>query len=250
MAGSFPALGTEMDWQFNAYDGGVSYEAGTTVGELTLEEVMTTGSPSSYSNIRSGASGTNITGGNFYAGDYTLSLWLDASSLSPTGESVLFAYSGGTFSGSPYSNAIAWNGADNTLKLGRGSLNTDTLAMSWNNNFVTSSPLTLLDGLNNITIAVGSVTTSAGNETSATVWLNGVNVGSLASYDARMNGGDADTEMSYLVNPNLTYGNVLLTNMKLETSTEIATFALMPEPTTATLGLMALAGLAARRRRR
>lgn len=249
MAGSFPALGTEMDWQFNAYDGGASYAAGTTVGELTLEEVMTTGSPSSYSNIHSGASGTNITGGNFYAGDYTLSLWLDASSLSPTGESVLFAYSGGTFSGDTRTNAIAWNGADNTLKLGRGNLNTDTLSMSWGGS-VTSSPLTLLDGLNNITIAVGSVTTGANNETSATVWLNGVNVGSLAPYNAKMNGGNANTQMSYLVNPNLTYGNVLLTNMKLETSTEIATFALMPEPTTATLGLMALAGLAARRRRR
>lgn len=249
MASSFPALGTEMDWQFNAYDGGASYAAGTTVGELTLEEVMTTGSPSSHSDILSGASGTNITGGNFYAGDYTLSLWLDASSLSPSGESVLFAYSGGSFSGSLRTNAIAWNGADNTLKLGRGSLNTGTLAMSWGDS-VTSSPLTLLDGLNNITIAVGSVTTGANNETSATVWLNGVNVGSLASYNSKMNGGNANTQMSYLVNPNLTYGNVLLTNRKLETSTEIATFALLPEPTTAALGLMALAGLATRRRRR
>ena len=45
------------------------------------------------------------------------------------------------------------------------------------------------------------------------------------------------------------YGTIAITNRTLTTSKEIAGLAI-PEPATATLSLLALAGLAARRRRK
>ena len=242
-------VASAADVQYVDFSGEGTVNAGTTIGNITLSEDMTYGSPSQWYDQFGTTPSVNITGGNFYAGDYTLSLWVDTNSLSTTGNTLLFAYSGSTSSNAQGYNGIMWNGADQTITMGRGNFTANNMNIAWDStNYSTSSALTLGEGLVNLTFAVSN---NGGNHT-ADIYINGVKTTTLDAYVAKMNGGGAGTQMKYHLNTGVDYGTIGLTNEKLTTAEQVIEFAspTVPEPTTATLSLLALAGLAARRRRK
>lgn len=234
------------DTQYVDFSGKGTIEAGATFGAITLEEAMSYGSPTGWNGQFGKTPDVNITGGNFFAGDYTLSLWVKTASLSTTGNTLLFAYSGSTSSNTHGYNGIVWDGANKTLTIGRGDFTANNMQIAWaGTDYSTSNALTFQGDMVNFTIAVSG---KSGSQT-ATIYVNGTESGTLASYNGNMNGGNASTQMGYYVNNNLQYGTIGLTNEKLGSSEEVIAFAI-PEPATATLSLLTLAGLAARRRRK
>ena len=94
----------------------------------------------------------------------------------------------------------------------------------------TSGTFTLLD-------AQGNVLQSVGGEYNTSLRGTGLNVGTVAF--------DADIVTSAYV-----FNQVVTADVAMALGKEAATVALIPEPATATLSLLALAGLAARRRRK
>ncbi|MDO4752347.1 MAG: PEP-CTERM sorting domain-containing protein [Akkermansia sp.] len=243
-------MASAADTQYVDFSGEGTVTSGTTIGDITLKSDMTYGNPAAW-NGQFGESPVNITGGNFHAGDYTLSLWVDTASLSTTGDTLLFAYSGSTGANKYGYNGIVWNGANGTITMGRGNFTANNMAIAWaDTDYSTSDALTLSEsGLVNLTFAV----TGASGAQTATIYVNGVEADTLASYNGNMNGGNASTEMGCYLNTNVTYGSVGLTNEKLTSAEQVISFAapkIVPEPATATLSLLALAGLAVRRRRK
>jgi len=210
---------------------------------------MTTGTPSSWLNWMGSTSLPNIYGGNFYAGDYTLSLWFDAKTLTASGTTVLFAYSGRTSSNDYGYNGLTWNDSEKKFVIGRGNFTATNMGFAYKEKSTLTNAATLLDRLNNVTLAV----TSTNGFQTATVYLNGKLVETLAAYKGNMN--NNVNPISYYVNNNLTYGNISLMNSKAQNLAEANSFALtgtIPEPSAFGLlaGIGALALVAARRRRR
>lgn len=240
---------TAADTGSKNFTGGKTYEKDSTYGLLTITDDMTTGSYSSLGinfdpnvNIKS-----NWTW--FSAGDYTVSIWVDSSSLSS--DQILFGYCGSWSSNAVGYNGLTWNAEDKTLTLGKGEWKADAKTFTYNDsNYSTSGNLAsyITEGMTNITLAVSSATNG---KMTADLWLNGNKIQTLATYAGDMQNSSA--QMKYFVGKNgATFGTISLTNERLTEASAIATLAgakLAPEPATATLSLLALAGLAARRRR-
>lgn len=232
--------------------GGTTYDAGTTVGAITLSQDMTTGTFAAWQVQPAGTDGVlpSIYGGDFYAGDYTLSLWLDTSALSSvTGELLLFAYSGSVSSNTYGYNALVWDATNSCFKMGRGNFTANNMGVAWaGTDYASSSTVTLSEGnLHNVTIAVSG----ANQSQTATYWVDGIELGTADSYAGNMN--NKDEKMGYYFNTNVTYGDISLTNEKLTTQADIIAFAApVPEPSAFGMlaGLGALALVASRRRRR
>ena len=68
-------------------------------------------------------------GGNFYASNYTISLWLDASSLTEGTQTTLFGYYG-TNAGQSYGANALYLTSDAKFGMGDGNLNTSTGSFS------------------------------------------------------------------------------------------------------------------------
>ena len=218
---------------------GTSYAAGTatTTEGIALGKNMTFGSLS-----QSALPGSFIPyGGNFYASDYTISLWLDTSSLTEGTQTTLFGYYGSNAGQSYGANALYLT-SDAKLGMGDGNLNTSTGSFSQNRGDVSEASVVVGGGLLNVTLAA----TGANQSQSVDVYVNGSLLDTL-SYNGNMNGNRADIQG--WINPNLTWGGIQWTDAKLSAE-QIAGFAglQVPEPASASLGLLGLAVLMMRRR--
>lgn len=244
------ALGATGSTTFN--NSGNTYEAGSVYGSLMLNENMTTGTDTDLGitfdpnvNIKSDWTW-------FSAGDYTVSMWVEADSLAQN--QILFGYCGKWKSNAQGYNGLTWNAADKTLTLGHGEWKAADKTFTYLSGVDDSSKtetLTFGDAaLINITLAVSSATNG---KMTADVWINGEMVQSLATYNGDMHNSPDDGQMLYFVGTNgATFGTISLTNGKLTDADAIAELAgatRTPEPATATLSLLALAALASRRRR-
>lgn len=256
IAAAGTAMAANVAW-VTPSGGTITASKGDTFGSLTLPYNMPTGNPASYTFYNDALKGkVNIGGGNFFANGYTVSLWLTTTQLE-SGK-VLFAYAGDNASSDDYgANGIVWN-SDNTITIGRGKYatqgtTTSAAVFTFGTNTTepdkaTSSAITLSSSASLINLTF-SVACSGGMQTT-TIWVNGGEIETLTSYKGNMNGGNANTRMNLYLDPATTYGWVAITNEALTTAEQIAALATVPEPTTATLSLLALAGLMARRRRR
>ncbi len=219
---------------------GASYAAGTatTTEGITLGKDMTFGSLS-QSDL---PSGFIPYGGNFYASSYTISLWLDTSSLTEGTQTTPFGYYGTSASQSYGTNALYLT-TDAKLGVGVGNLDTSAGSFSQERGDVSETSVVLEEGLLNVTLAV----TGANQSQSVEVYVNGSLLDTL-SYNGNMNG--SRTDIQGWINPNLTWGEIQWTDTKLSAE-QIAGFAglQVPEPASASLGILGLAVLMMRRRR-
>lgn len=234
---SVPALASPGSVEPTA---GTSYAAGTatTTEGIALGKDMTFGSLS-----QSALPGSSIPyGGNFYASNYTISLWLDTSSLTEGTQTTLFGYYG-TNAGQSYGTNALYLMSDAKLGMGDGNLNTSTGSFSQDRGDVSEASVVLGGGLLNVTLAV----TGADQSQSVDVYVNGSLLDTL-SYNGNMNGNRSDIQG--WINPNLTWGEIQWTDTKLSAE-RIAGFAglQVPEPASASLGILGLAVLMMRRRR-
>ena len=180
-------------------------------------------------------------GGNFWGGDFTLTFTLNEGALSADDTTDVLALYWGTYSSANYNSngiTLTWASDDAvTLYIGDGAMSNvgesaDVAAISEATTFNGGRGATFTT-----TLSMGETYTlkNVGGNGNQTVSLYaGASATGAAletvSYNGNMNGGNADTEMGSVVN---------------------AQYAVaVPEPTTATLSLLALAGLAARRRRK
>ncbi len=183
------------------------------------------------------------TGGNFWGGDFTLTFTLNEGALSATDTTDVLALYWGTWSTSDYyANGITltWTSDDAvSLYIGDGAMGSVAGGDSGAN--ITES--TTFNGLRgaafSTTLSMGETYTlvNVGGNANQTVSLYaGASATGKAletvTYNGNMNGGDATTTMRSIVNSQYAYTPAV------------------PEPATATLSLLALAGLAARRRRK
>lgn len=200
-------------------------------------------------------SNVHFHGGNTFASDYTVSMWISTDSLKAlTGNGqFLFAYGGTLATGTDTygSNAIqfAWDEAtgQGTLTIGRGRLDQDTKVMTFAPNAGDKKSATFALGegaLTNITVAV----TGANQSQTATLYVNGGEAITLDSYNGNMNGNASHWSM--FLNTGVEYGQVVLADTKVTEPSGLRALMYIPEPATATLSLLALAGLAVRRRRK
>lgn len=199
------------------------------------------------------------TASNFYAGNYTFDFLINKNDViyddthqitGLTNGNVLALYYG-TFSGDEhYSNGAIFTVSEGviTLSIGRAG----SLANAWN--AATSTPILKSDtsftissdgqsggmfvdsSSKPITIEIGktytitnTVDTRQNNNQSVSLWVEGKDEAlATVKYKGNMSGGNENTVITSVLNATYT----------------------VPEPTTATLSLLALAGLAARRRRK
>ena len=200
------------------------------------------------------------TAANFYAGDYGFTFCIGEDDVTRNESNVItgltsgnvLALYAGSYSGSQYyTNGFVFSvsGGAITLSVGRGTLSglpSETSSIQTTTNFTIGSAaedggaITTTEGAA-LTLEIGKsytiknvVNTGVGvtNNQNISIFETGSDtvLGTIA-YKGNMHGGNAQTTMSV-------WGN---------TSYDVA--RLVPEPTTATLSLLALAGLAARRRR-
>ena len=229
-----------------AAPGSVAPESGTlyTSGTQTTTEGVALGKDMTFGSLSSSViPGDSIPyGGNFYASSYTISLWLDSSSLSTGSQTALFGYFGSRPTDSYGANSL-YLAADGKLGMGDGALTTSTGAFSQSRGDLSESAISLTGGLLNIAL---SVTGGNGNQT-VDVYVNGDFFDSL-SYNGNMNGNQSS--VTSWINPNLTWGEIQWTNEALAED-RIAGFAglQVPEPASASLGSLGLAVLMMRRRR-
>ena len=127
--------------------------------------------------------------------------------------------------------------------MGDGNLNTSNGSFTQDRGDVSETFVVLGGGLLNVTLSV----TGADQSQSVDVYVNGSLLDTL-SYNGNMNGNA--NPISSWINPNLTWGEVKWTNEKLGAE-QIAGFAglQVPEPASASLGILGLAALMMRRRR-
>ena len=194
-------------WPTVSFTGGTTYAAGTQVGNYTLASQMTTGNATAGKFTFTPA--VNITGANFRAGDYTLSLWVDVASLNQG--RVLFIYGSPNGVGNSLTaNALQWDAAG-SLTLGRGNMTDSYAGFSFDNsNKSTITNLTLpKSGLVNFTLVN---TVGQDGKQNATLYLNGEAAGTFTAYNGNMNGGDGNTVMGTYLSSTPVYGNISLTN--------------------------------------
>ena len=146
-------------------------------------------------------------GGNFYASDYTISLWLDTSSLTEGTQTTLFGYYGSN-AGQKLRGKCLVSDVRCKLGMGDGNLNTSTGSFSQNRGDVSEASVVLGGGLLNVTLAA----TGANQSQSVDVYVNGSLLDTL-SYNGNMNGNRADIQG--WINPNLTWGGIQWTDAKL-----------------------------------
>ena len=230
-----------------------TYIAGSSYGDLTLSSNMETGS--STNGVVTFTPSVEILGNGTENGSWygvknnTVSLWVETSSLS--NDVLLFGYYSGS---AEKSIGYYWDAETSTITFGRGSWDSNARSFTFSStgsgqqesSQSLSAYFTPQDGLANFTISVNRTNDYYANGT-ATIWVNGKNAGSTNAFFSDIDGG---APTSYFVGE-ATYGTIAVTNENLTTAQQIANFAApVPEPTTATLSLLALAGLAARRRRK
>ncbi len=226
--------------------GSVAPESGTLYnsGTMTTTEGVALGKEMTFGSLSSSAipAGSIPYGANFYASSYTISLWLDTSSLTQEAQNALFGYYGYNANQSYGANALYLT-SDAKLGMGDGNLNTSTGSFSQNRGDVSEASVVLGGGLLNVTLAV----TGADQSQSVDVYVNGSLLDTL-SYNGNMNGDRSDIQS--WINPNLTWGEIQWTDTKLSAE-QIAGFAglQVPEPASASLGILGLAVLMMRRRR-
>lgn len=226
--------------------GSVAPESGTLYnsGMMTTTEGVALGKDMTFGNLSNTAipEGAIPWGGNLYASNYTISLWLDASSLTEGNQTTLFGYYGATPHGNFGANALYLT-SDAKLAMGDGLLVTSTGSFTINRGDVCETSVVLNEDLLNVTLSV----TGTNNLQTVDVYVNGSLLDTL-SYNGNMNG--SQNPMGSWINPNLTWGEVKWTNEKLGAE-QIAGFAglQVPEPASASLGILGLAVLMMRRRR-
>ena len=170
--------------------------------------------------------------GDFWASDYVLTFTLAQDYTLQHGGSVVAFYRGNAINDSHGYNAITLGGTNDalTLTVGRGRVNNtlnNATGIGANTTMAFQDSVTF-----EATIVKGveyTLSVTGGNQamTPTLTWTDaelGVQTETLASYKGNMNGKAA---LTYVVNTEM-----------------------IPEPATATLSLLALAGLAARRRRK
>lgn len=241
------------------FSGDKTYAAGATFGTLALENSMTTGVDTGIGITMSPSVDIKKSGTN-YANNYTVSIWVDTASLSSN--QVLFGYTGTWSSNATGYSGLTWNTENKSLTLGRGEWkynanSADTFTYyNQNNGYSTISNLgdKLTVGMTNITLAVTCLN-SYGHQ-QAVLWINGEKIDTFGYYYGDLGNlsdkNNTHQSASYFVGDG-SYGSISITTETLTTAESIAKLAgarIVPEPTTATLSLLALAGLAARRRRR
>lgn len=223
-----------------APESGTLYNSGmtTTTEGVALGKDMTFGSLSNSS-----IPNNSIPyGGNFYASSYTISLWLDTSSLTEGTQTALFGYYGTNAAQNSGANALYLT-SEAKLGMGEGSLNTSNGSFTQNRGDVSETSVVLNGGLLNVTLSVTGVDRSQ----SVDVYVNGSLFATL-SYNGNMDGNR--NPIASWINPDLTWGEIKWTNEKLGAE-QIAGFAglQVPEPASASLGILGLAALMMRRRR-
>lgn len=179
-----------------------------------------------------------VVAGNCWSADYTLTFTLDALYTLEDSGSVLGFYRGSAVNDTYGYNAIVLGGSDEalTLTIGRGrAYNTVNNATGISaDTYFTFAP----DAADKVTF-----TTTIQKGVTYTLSVTG---GDQAMTPTLTWDGGSETLASYKGNMN---GNAALTNV-LNSGTITIEAPAVPEPTTATLSLLALAGLAARRRRK
>ena len=192
---------------------------------------MAFGAAENYLAIDAAFTSAPVKGGDFWGGDYVLTFTLAADYSLENGGSVVAFYRGSAVNDTYGYNAITLGGTNEalTLTVGRGRAH-DTLdgatGIDAGTTFTFASAETDKKTFTT-TIERGveytlSVTGASGAMTPTLTWAGGTET--LASYNGNMNG---NADLTYAVNTQY-----------------------IPEPATATLSLLALAGLAARRRRK
>ncbi len=180
-------------------------------------------------------------GGNFWGGDFTLTFTLNEGVLSASDTIDVLALYWGTYTDANYnSNGITLTWASDeevTLYIGDGSMagvgeSASVAKITESTTFTGGRGATFTTKLEmGKTYTLVNV---AGNANQSVSLYSGLDTSVTAletvTYNGNMNGGNADTTMGSLVNSQYAVS--------------------VPEPTTATLSLLALAGLAARRRRK
>lgn len=226
--------------------GSVAPESGTLYnsGMMTTTEGVALGKDMTFGSLSNSAIPNNPIpyGGNFYASSYTISLWLDTSSLTAGTQTALFGYYGTNAAQNYGANALYLT-SDAKLGMGDGNLNISNGSFTQNRGDVSETSVVLSEGLLNVTLSV----TGANQSQSVDVYVNGSLFDTL-SYNGNMNGNR--NPITSWINPNLTWGEVKWTDETLGTE-QIAGFAglQVPEPASASLGILGLAVLMMRRRR-
>ena len=171
--------------------------------------------------------------GNFWSGDYVLTFTLADDYTLQTGGTVVGFYRGSAVNDVNGYNAIALGGSDDalTLTVGRGRVfNTLNDATG----IGVGTTVTFTTTIQKVVTYTLSVTGGDQAMTPTLSWTSAdltPQTEALASYKGNMNGNAA---LTYAVN------TVMISDAS----------PIVPEPATATLSLLALAGLAARRRRK
>ena len=241
----------------HVFSGSNTYKAGTEVfSGYELVSSMTTGTATNFTDAKEDLKSTNITIGDYYIGNYTVSLWVETSSLNSNHMIVAFSHS--TSSDNFGYNGLTWDAEGHTLTLGRGNFkaNDDTIAFSGTPGVSgdLSSYYSTKDSLVNFTLS----SSGADENQVVTLYVNGKSAFTYDSYVTKMNGsggGGVNTETyTWVSKGGVKYGTVSLTNEALTTQADVLKFIgvqnkNVPEPTTGTLSLLALAGLCARRRK-
>lgn len=226
--------------------GSVAPESGTLYnsGMTTTTEGVALGKDMTFGSLSNSSIPNNSIpyGGNFYASSYTISLWLDTSSLTEGTQTALFGYYGTNAAQNYGANALYLT-SDAKLGMGDGNLNTSNGSFTQNRGDVSETSVVLNGGLLNVTLSV----TGADQSQSVDVYVNGSLFDTL-SYNGNMNGNR--NPITSWINPDLTWGEVKWTDETLGAE-QIAGFAglQVPEPASASLGILGLAVLMMRRRR-
>lgn len=194
--------------------------------------------------VASAANELNIpTAGNFYAGNYEFSFTLNEGLLGATDVSDILAVYWGSYSTeSLYSNGyiLSWSEGDViTLKVGDGAMG--NLGNSAAVAKITESTTFVPNGASDRSATFSTALTMGETYTIKNVGADQLQTVSLykgdtlletVTYNGNMGGGNASTTMGSVFNA------------------DYAVTETVPEPATATLSLLALAGLAVRRRRK